>query len=578
MRQADSYRCSAPRVIAALALVFACTATSASGAEKLIVQLDSGPIEGIVHAGRARAWLGVPYAAPPVGPLRWRPPAAPPAWADVRKVAAVGPECAQPWKAGSSGQGVRGSEDCLFLNVYAPRRPRHERLPVMLWIHGGEGVYYRSDDFDGSRLAATHDLVIVTINYRLGPFGWFHHPAITEAQPAGFSTGQFGLLDMMASLRWVRSNIAAFGGDPANVTIFGESSGAQFVYALVLTRASGGLFHKAIAQSGGFWNMTKAMAINYHDDKEPGTPASAREIVSELLIADGKAKNRTEARRIEATWAPDKLREWLRSLTTAALLAPYHDRPHLGYDIPDIVHGDALLPAGDHRVLLARGDYNAMPMIIGGNRDEQKYFQAGDPELVRETAGHYSIIDPARYEALARFTSEWWNYMAVDDLAPRLSKPVYTYRFDWDVPPRAHPEFRAIYGAPHGMEIPFVFGDFRYREYEQLFDEGNRESRERLSAAMMSYWAAFAYHGDPGRGMNRDLPPWQPWLGAGAKLVFGASEIRMTRGAIDGGRLVAELFANPRLKPAAKCAMYRDAVMYPSYPLAALAGRGCSRD
>jgi para-nitrobenzyl esterase len=246
--------------------------------------------------------------------------------------------------------------------------------------------------------------------------------------------------------------------------------------------------------------------------------------------------------------------------------------------MPLVVYGDALFPAGDHRAQLARGEYNAVPMIIGGNRDEQKFFLASDPEFVREAGGHFSIVDPARYEAFNRFNSDWWTYMAVDDLAPRLSKPVYVYRFDWDVAPRAHPEFSAIYGAAHGIEIPFVFGDFRYSEYDQLFDAGNRASRERLSAAVMSYWAAFAYRGDPGRGLQGDLPQWQPWLGAGAKLVFGAHDIHMSAGAIDGGRLIGELFANPALTHAEQCAMYRDAVMYPSYPLAALAGRGCSKD
>jgi para-nitrobenzyl esterase len=565
-----------PSVLLALAL--ACATTGAAAAERLAVQIDSGPIEGIIQGGRARAWLGVPYAAPPVGPLRWRAPVAPAKWTALRKAAALGPACAQPPKAGTAGAAFIGAEDCLTLNVYAPRQPHHDHLPVMLWIHGGEGVYYGSADFDGSRLAAAHDLVIVTINYRLGPFGWFHHPAITTAQGSGLATGQFGLLDMIASLQWVRRNIAAFGGDPGNVTIFGESAGAQFVCALLLTRAASGLFAKAIAQSGGFWNMSRAMAINYRDAPEPGTPASAREIVSELLVADGKARDRAAARRIEASWSHDKLREWLSGLTTAALIAPYRGRPHLDYDMPLVLYGDALLPAGDHRAQLARGEYTAVPMIIGGNRDEQKYFLASDPAFVREAGGRYSIIDPARYEAFNRFNSDWWNYMAVDDLAPRLSMPVYVYRFDWDVAPKAHPEFGAIYGAAHGIEIPFVFGDFRYHEYEQLFDAGNRESRERLSAAVMSYWAAFAYRGDPGRGMNGDLPQWQPWLGAGAKLIFGARDIHMSPGAIDGGRLIAELFANPLLTPAEKCAMYRDAVMYPSYPLAALAGRGCNKD
>ncbi|MEM7016791.1 MAG: carboxylesterase family protein, partial [Pseudomonadota bacterium] len=184
----------------------------------LNVKIDSGEIQGFLHEDRARAWLGVPYAAPPIGELRWRPPTLPLPWQAPRSAAEYGAQCAQP----SWGQGdmkFAGSEDCLTLNIFAPKTSVDKPMPTMLWIHGGANYLGRSNDYDGSYLASVHKVIVVTVNYRLGPFGWFHHPAITQAnQPA---TGQFALLDMIAALQWVQRNIKAFGGNPKNVTIFG---------------------------------------------------------------------------------------------------------------------------------------------------------------------------------------------------------------------------------------------------------------------------------------------------------------------------------------------------------------------
>lgn len=212
-------------------------------------QIDSGTLRGR-EADGIKSFKGIPYAAPPVGELRWRAPAAPTAWSGVREADQYGSDCVQnrvSWDKTQSAQPT--SEDCLTLNVWAPAAAK--KAPVMVWIHGGGFVMGSGSQpiFDGAKLAG-RDVVVVTFNYRLGRFGFFAHPALTR-EAAGAATGNFAFMDQVAALEWVKRNIAAFGGDPGNVTIFGESAGGGSVNQLMLAQPARGLFHKAIAQSGG---------------------------------------------------------------------------------------------------------------------------------------------------------------------------------------------------------------------------------------------------------------------------------------------------------------------------------------
>jgi para-nitrobenzyl esterase len=509
----------------------------------------------------------------------------------VRPATTAGAVCTQPGQD-TNAPALVGSEDCLTLNVFAPRNTGDAPLPVMLFIHGGGQMYGTGATYDGSLLAESQGVLVVTINYRLGPFGWFHHPAITDAGGV-HSSGQFGLMDMIAALEWVQRNIAAFGGDPGNVTVFGESAGAQDVYALVLSPAAHGLFHKAIAQSGGLWNMTPAQAVNFRDDPVPGTVLSGREVASALLIAGGKAATARAARRLQQTWAPTVLAAWLRALPAADLLAPYAQDPHAGYDLPSVVYDGVLLPRGNHRLQLAAGRYNRVPMIIGGNRDEEKAFLAVDGTEVSRAGGRSVIRRPAEYAALNRYYSDWWNFAAVDDLAPRLHTPVYAYRFDWDHEPTEPVDLKARYGAAHGMELAFLFGRFTYAfvfddlppaetapppdPERMIFTPASGAGRAWLSAAMMSYWAAFAYDGDPGTGRHHELPRWPSWRAGGEKLLLDSPRVRAAPARIDGAALRAALWRDAALSAAQKCAIFLDNTMYPSYPLAALAAHHCRR-
>jgi len=574
----------------------ACTLARVAAADNafapLEVSLDSGRVRGRVVGKEvpARSWLGIPYAAAPVGERRWQAPWPASSWHSVRSATAPGPVCAQPGRDAAGKFQVVGSEDCLSLNVYAPAVAPRRPMPVMFWIHGGGQMYGSGAEFDGSHLAAREGVLVVTINYRLGPFGWFHHPAITRANR--IPTGQFALEDMIAALTWVRHNIAGFGGDPGNVTIFGESAGGQNIYALLLAPKARGLFHKAIAESGGFWNMTLSQAVNYHDHPVPGTPLSAREVVNRLLVSAGKAPDAAAARRFQESEPPAVLARWLRGLPAASVLAPY-DREHADYDLPSVVYDGALIPKGDHRTLMARGRYNIVPMIVGGNRDEEKLYLSSDPGQLVDDDGRTAIRDRGQYAALNRFYSDWWNFMDTDDLVPRLRAPVYAYRFDWDDEPSAPMDMKTIFGAAHGLELAFVFDTFTYAfvhddlpspdevqngdapEHRWLFNEANRTSRERISAAMMSYWGQFAHSGDPGTGRHHELPPWRPWAESKQKLIFNNDGVRTEGGLIDGRALLEALWADPNLSPEQKCAIYLDDTMYPAYPLERLAAHHC---
>ena len=211
-----------------------------------VIQLDSGPISGKVEDG-VRIFSGIPYAAPPVGELRWKPPQPIASWKQVRNSTVFGPSCPQPTQQDAG----KFSEDCLYLNVWTTAKSPAERLPVMVWIHGGAfNIGSGSQpEYDGRNLAGK-GVVVVTINYRLGPLGFLVHPLLSK-ESAQDTSGNYGLLDQIAALKWVQRNIAAFGGDPDRVTIFGESAGSKSVTLLMISPLSAGLFQRAIAESGG---------------------------------------------------------------------------------------------------------------------------------------------------------------------------------------------------------------------------------------------------------------------------------------------------------------------------------------
>ena len=337
-----------------------------------------------------------------------------------------------------------------------------------------------------------------------------------------------------------------------------------------------------------------SQAVQPRDAVRPGTPLSAREVVASLLVRSGKAPDRRAALAYERRTSPSKLAEWLRSLSPEDVFAPYVGAPHLEFDLPSVVYDGVLLPAIDHRRLLARGGFAPVPLLIGGNRDEQKAYLWTDPLFVEGAGTHPVIRDPARYEVMNRLYSDWWTLTSVDGLLPRLRAPVYAYRFEWDDEPVAPVDLKALYGSAHGLELSFVFGDFRWglvhdelpaeestsvtaHPLQTLFNAGNAGSRERISEAMMAYWGEFARTGQPGRGGRADLPPWTEWKVGGTKIVFGNGVLSEDKSLLTERDITGRLWATPLLDPAQKCVVFLDNVMYPAYPLKALARQGCRR-
>jgi para-nitrobenzyl esterase len=550
--------------------------------------LASGQVVGFATANDAHAWLGIPYARPPVGELRWRAPQPPEPWSGRREALAVGDICVQlanELDAPEASPGTTvGSEDCLYLNVYAPRFdpdevPRGDaRLPVMFWIHGGGQTIGSGGFYDGSALAAGQDVVVVTVNYRLGPFGYFRHEALRAGTPSEAErSGNFGTLDLIAALRWVRENAPAFGGDPGNVTIFGESAGGTNVMTMLLSPRARGLFHRAILESPGTGTTAPARAENLADAPVPGHARSSGEVLLALLQADGKAADRAAAQAALLDWDDAAVANYLRGIEPAVLMGTYFDDPDeagLGMlDMPTVFRDGTVLPRREPRAQFASGDYNRVPVILGTNRDENKLFLGGDPELVWWIFGVYPyVLDAERYDTVASYLSRAWKANAVDELAPVLrgvqGDSVFAYRFDWDEEPSMlGADLSRLIGAAHLLEVPFVFQQWNLGPRTSLlFDEASAPGRAELSDAMMSYWTEFAYTGAPGRGRDGSLLSWGAWDDSrpdAPKYAVLDTEagggIRMSSETESAAALARELSTDDVLATAAeRCAMWAD--------------------
>jgi para-nitrobenzyl esterase len=520
--------------------------------------IAQGTLRGYVAKNGARVWRGIPYATPPHGALRWRPPQPPAAWhgelAALRdgSPSVQGLNLAAPF-VDDDGDGLIGSEDCLYLNVFAPSpspSAASESLPVMYWIHGGGNVggHNAAATYDGSVLAQRHRVVVVTVNYRLGALGWFLHPAMIEvgASPDDRS-GNWGTLDLIRGLEWVRDNIAAFGGDPGNVTIFGESAGGVNVYSLLVSPRAGGLFHRAIVQSGGLLTDSLASACNYSDDTVRGSLNSGREVVNKLLIRDGRAPDRAAAKALQDTLSHAEIAALLRQQTPRQLMEIMNPGRLRLYDAPRVLRDGAILPSEPWLETLAGGRFHKVPLITGTNRDEQRLYQMADPlwrSILKEHPGDY-----VRY---ARYTSLAWKQRAVDDVASALAQAghheVYTYRFDWDEQGVIGDlDMSVALGAGHSVELSFVFGGAA----GLLAPLGDVDPKARLalSSSMQSYWAEFAHGGAPGRGRDGSELAWDAWNDA--EDAEAAPKCLLLDTAADGGvRMSTERVTSESLKRA----------------------------
>lgn len=474
-----------------------------AGVEK--VELDSGPVKGIKEQVQGKdIWVfkGIPYAAPPVGELRWKPPQPVTPWKEARVCDSFGPSCPQPLQQGTFYLDVGPmAEDCLYLNVWTPAESSEDRLPVMVWIHGGsfETGSGSMQVYNGGNLA-TKGVVVVTINYRVGPLGFLAHPALSAESPQGVS-GNYGLLDQIAALQWVQRNIASFGGDPRRVTVFGESAGAISILDLLVSPLAQGLFSRAIAESAilldaGFGPSTT------------GTLAEAETAGEEFaallgVSSSGDAAGADVAAQMRAK-TPDEL------LATAAKLAEQSDLFDKGLTWKPVADGYVLpdLPTK----LWAAGEQQSMPLLIGTTADEGNLFTAGVNmsreefqdrisaifgEYAEEALALYPVGESANAaSSLSRMLTEVGFASTARFAAQMMSATAPTYLYQFTRVPFGNP-----LGAFHSVEIPYVFGNLDMFSVMGQIDQADRN----LSAAVMEYWTRFAASGDPN---GQGVPTW----------------------------------------------------------------------
>lgn len=486
-------------------------------------QTRQGDVIGFSFTDDTHAWWGLPYAQPPVGPLRWRAPRPQAAWHGARECLHYGAMSMQLKSFMTNSPNAQwnkpiGSEDCLTLNVFAPKQWPTQPLPVMVWIHGGGNTGGASSMYSiAGNLPVHGQVIVVSVNYRLGVFGWFYHPALFDDRCSDEDkSGNFGTLDLIAALHWVQENIASFGGDPTNVTLFGESAGGQNVLSLYLSPLARGLFHKAIAQSPVTASVTFEQGWHFHDDANAGHRGNSADILVKLLLAEGHAKNHDDAVNKIKALSDAEIQDYLFHKDAEQIITLYNGGSAGIYESPRLFQDGVVLPALPLlEAFEAEQCRSEIPLLIGSNRDEMKLFMMMNPEYITMRFGKVPTLrDPKRYELDADYFSHMWKAAGVDEPLVRLFRSgrrnVFAYRFDWDeIPaiPFVRPDI--LIGATHAMEISFVFRDLegRFNPF-RTFTKRNQKSRISVAKAMSQYWINFAHSGNPN---GDELPKWLPW-------------------------------------------------------------------
>ena len=463
--------------------------------------------------GAVLAFKGIPYAAPPVGELRWKLPVAAASWEGERDATELPPACLQPppQEGFYSAEPMPENEDCLYLNVWTGASRADEQRPVMVWIHGGAFVMgaSRTPVYDGERLAR-EGVVLVSVNYRLGLLGFFAHPALTAESPHGASGNQ-GLHDQIAALQWVRDNIAAFGGNPDNVTIFGESAGSMSVCYLTATPLAAGLFQKAIAQSGGCFDrhatLTEASG-SVDSTALPGTlTGGGHDIGLGLASALGVEGEGPEA--LAALRAQDA-KALIVALAESGVAAPWRS-----------IFVDGHMFEDQMRALFESKRANQVDAIVGSTADEGTTLFMGFPEMdydgwseavSNDVGDEHAPAFLAAYEAIAnespktayeQFLSDRmfaWAMRTWARLADTAGTRAWLYLFS-HAPPLA--EYGRSLGAFHAAEIAYAFGNSS--GFGMMDSEAWDASDEAVTRLSMGYWVNFAKTGDPN---GEGLPPW----------------------------------------------------------------------
>ena len=536
-------------------------------ADDLKIITSSGVTDGYIKNSVIN-WSDIPYAKPPIGDLRWKAP---------RKIEQnsnkILPKdnnfCLQRTSSlGGSSQFsdeiISGSEDCLYLDIYAPSKKSEQLLPVMFWIHGGGNTSGLKDLYDFTKLVKKHNVIVVTINYRLGPLGWFTHPAIQDLQDGIDKASNFGTLDIISALEWVNNNINLFGGDSKNITIFGESAGGHNVLSLLVSKKAKGLFHKAISMSGYTESISLEDAYK-QKYKSPTSNYSSWNVVNKIINLESDENKKDN-------YSNEELRNLLYGLSGKEFYKYYANRETYE-ELPLLTNDGLVIPLIGLKEALSKKEHvNNVPTIAGSNRDEVKIWLAFSEYFVTVDYSPTSSLfnlpkatlkNEDAYEAFNYYRSTAWKVRGVNEPLNSLAKSgnsqLYSYRFDWDDHRKfILADFKTLFGAGHALEIPLLTGSTKLVGGPPVsnFMYPKGISHFYTSRNMMKFWSNFAKYGEPGYSTNKIK--WEPYRVdkdnfSSYMILDKKRNLKMSSDDQTLKKLSQEVFTDKRLSDTEKC-------------------------
>ena len=472
-----------------------------------VTVLTTSGLTTAIKSDDVYVWKNIPYAKPPIGDLRWKAPKEISSSNEV--LSGKGSGCIQEPSvyAGLEGEGVVGSEDCLYLDIYQPEKNSNDKLPVMFWIHGGGNTTGTKDYYNFSKLSVSKGVVVVVINYRLGPLGWFRHPAIQSLQDGVDKSSNFGTLDIIMALKWVQKNIHNFDGDKNNVTIFGESAGGHNVMTMLATPLSNGLFHQAISQSGYTTSYTAEQSLGVSSNNSVINDFGSLNVFSNASVS--KITNNV----IKNFNSLDlqSQRRFLKNLEAEDFLSIYLELEEKTFDYIPLVNRDGIV-IPEEGILSALGNKKYaknIPVIFGSNKDELSLWLGVNNYFSERTYPFTRLIpipkielkNPELYKLWLSVRSEAWKLRGVDEPLLQLEKAgyknIYAYRFDWDDQKKSlFADFPNIIGAAHGLEIAFLTTDYKFGPVSS-YVYPKTDERDQMEETFLSAWSNFAKKGVP---------------------------------------------------------------------------------
>tara|TARA_Y100000996_G_scaffold1886_1_gene1792 strand:- start:3288 stop:5084 length:1797 start_codon:yes stop_codon:yes gene_type:complete len=536
-------------------------------ADDLKVITSSGVTEGYINKNVIN-WNDIPYAQPPINDLRWKAPRRIEQTSNLIQSKDNNFCLQRTSNLGGSSQFsddvISGSEDCLYLDIYAPSKKSTKLFPVMFWIHGGGNTSGLKDLYDFSKLVKKHNVIVVVINYRLGPLGWFTHPAIQTLQDGIDKTSNFGTLDIISALEWVNENINSFGGDPQNITIFGESAGGHNVLSLLVSKQAKGLFHKAISMSGYTESISLQDAYK-QKDQSPTSNYSTWNVVNNIV--EDKLDNNDQDK-----YSNKELRNVLYSLSGKEFYQYYSERKTYE-ELPLLTNDGLVIPIIGLKEALSKKEHvNKVPTIAGSNRDEVKiwlafseYFVDVDYSVTGSIFNlpKVSLKDKDAFEAFNYYRSNAWKIRGVNEplnsLAKAENSELYSYRFDWDDRRQfLIADFKQLFGAGHALEIPLLTGSSMLVGGPPIsnFMYPKGISNFYTSRNMMKFWSNFAKYGEPGYSTNNIK--WEPYNFDEKNfstyiIIDKKKNLKMSSDDLTLKKLSKEIYIDKRLSEIEKC-------------------------